>query len=284
MSGSEQGAGGVGGLLMANLGANGTNFAAHDGNGNVAALYDANTGTNTAVYEYSPFGKTIRMTGVAARANPFRFSTKYTDDETDWLYYGYRYYNPSTGRWPSRDPIEEPGNELLSDHSTGSSHKDIGACYCFVSNDGLNWFDTDGRSAAQANTSSSGAPRFVNRTTRTATPPFPRCNSFCGYGCILILFDLTVTDASGAPVSGAKVSESITIAGSAGYFNFAPGTGSATTDSKGMFSDTYYACFYSTVGFVSVKQTLTVGTLSGTWYTQMTRPCSVVYGTRMTLQ
>jgi RHS repeat-associated protein len=40
-----------------------------------------------------------------ARANPFRFSTKYQDDETDLLYYGFRYYNPNTGRWISRDPL-----------------------------------------------------------------------------------------------------------------------------------------------------------------------------------
>src|ERR1041384_504045 len=39
---------------------------------------------------------------------PF-FSTKFQDDETGLLYYGYRYYNPSTGRWLERDPIEEEG-------------------------------------------------------------------------------------------------------------------------------------------------------------------------------
>jgi len=44
-----------------------------------------------------------------AKANPFRFSTKYQNDETDLLYYGYLYYNASTGRWLSRDPIEENG-------------------------------------------------------------------------------------------------------------------------------------------------------------------------------
>ena len=44
-----------------------------------------------------------------AKANPFRFSTKFQDDETDLLYYGYRYYNPCTGRWLSRDPIGEKG-------------------------------------------------------------------------------------------------------------------------------------------------------------------------------
>ena len=34
-------------------------------------------------------------------------STKYLDKETGLYYYGYRFYNPSLGRWPSRDPIEE---------------------------------------------------------------------------------------------------------------------------------------------------------------------------------
>ena len=29
------------------------------------------------------------------------------------LYYGYRYYDPVTGRWPSRDPIEEAGGYNL---------------------------------------------------------------------------------------------------------------------------------------------------------------------------
>ena len=44
-----------------------------------------------------------------AKSNPLRFSTKYHDDETDLLYYGYRYYNVSTGRWPTRDPAGENG-------------------------------------------------------------------------------------------------------------------------------------------------------------------------------
>ena len=42
-----------------------------------------------------------------AKLNPFRSSTKYDDDETDLLYYGYRYCNPSTGRWIGRDPAGE---------------------------------------------------------------------------------------------------------------------------------------------------------------------------------
>jgi RHS repeat-associated protein len=60
-----------------------------------------------------PFGEPLRATGPMAKVNPFRFSTKFQDDETDLLYYGYRYYNASTGRWVNRDPIEESGGRNL---------------------------------------------------------------------------------------------------------------------------------------------------------------------------
>ena len=42
-----------------------------------------------------------------AKANAVRFLTKYQDDEGAFVYYGYRYYNASTGRWLSRDPLGE---------------------------------------------------------------------------------------------------------------------------------------------------------------------------------
>jgi RHS repeat-associated protein len=60
-----------------------------------------------------PFGEVLRATGPMAAANPFRFSSKFQDDETRLLYYGYRYYDPSTGRWNSRDPIGERGGPIL---------------------------------------------------------------------------------------------------------------------------------------------------------------------------
>jgi len=106
-----QGAGGVGGLLeVSYYGSSTTNcFPAFDGNGNLAALVNAADGTMAANYEYGPFGEVIRATGPMAKANPFRFSTKYQDDESDMLYYGHRYYKPSMGTWPSRDPIQEDG-------------------------------------------------------------------------------------------------------------------------------------------------------------------------------
>jgi RHS repeat-associated protein len=113
LSGSVEGAGGVGGLLGVKDSAQGFHFAAFDGNGNVAALVKASDGTVTANYEYGPFGETIRATGPMASANPMQFSTKFTDDESGMLYYGYRSYNPNVGRWLSRDPIQENGGENM---------------------------------------------------------------------------------------------------------------------------------------------------------------------------
>jgi RHS repeat-associated protein len=110
LSGSLQGAGGVGGLLLSrDASAASTNYVTYDGNGNVATLVNAANGAVSASYEHGPFGEAIRVTGALAKANPFRFSSKFQDDESDFLYYGYRSYNPSTGRWLSRDPIVEQG-------------------------------------------------------------------------------------------------------------------------------------------------------------------------------
>lgn len=111
LSGTLQGAGGVGGLLFTReaTGDAGNQAACFDGNGNVSALCDLATSRVTATYDYGPFGDLLTADGPAANANPFRFSTKYTDLETGLLYYGYRFYNPNTGRWLNRDPLGEAG-------------------------------------------------------------------------------------------------------------------------------------------------------------------------------
>ncbi|MDD4406072.1 MAG: RHS repeat-associated core domain-containing protein [Parabacteroides sp.] len=128
-SGSMQGAGGVGGLLMVNAGSGGVHFPAYDLNGNVMGLVNATNGIISAKYEYGPFGEVFCSVGDMAKVNPFQFSTKYTDNETDLVYYGYRYYSPALGRWLSRDPIEERGGLNL---------------YGFVNNDPVNRWDVLG--------------------------------------------------------------------------------------------------------------------------------------------
>ena len=142
-----QGAGGVGGLLAMTIhsGTNeGTYFYCYDGNHSVTALVNATNAAVTAQYEYGPFGEVIRATGPLAFLNPFRFSTKYQDEETAFLYYGYRYYDPSTGRWLSRDPIGELGfkkvNPNTEDFLTGEEEN----LYSLVRNSPISYFDTLG--------------------------------------------------------------------------------------------------------------------------------------------
>ena len=116
LSGTMNGAGGVGGLLWVthhNGPTTGTHFVAYDGNGNIVALSAASDGSETARYEYGPFGEPIRVSGAAAANNPFRFSTKRTCNTTDLVLYEYRVYSPTLGRWPNRDPLGEWGGVNL---------------------------------------------------------------------------------------------------------------------------------------------------------------------------
>ncbi len=110
LSGTLQGAGGVGGLLARVRADNIPQplYYSCDANGNVTDVLDKN-GAVVAHYEYDPYGNTIAKSGAQADANPFRFSTKYWDGEIGLYYYGYRFYSPALGRWLSRDPMEEEG-------------------------------------------------------------------------------------------------------------------------------------------------------------------------------
>jgi RHS repeat-associated protein len=54
--------------------------------------------------EPGPYGSLLVASGTSAYDNPFRFSTKYADDETGLVYYGFRFYSTSLGGWASRDP------------------------------------------------------------------------------------------------------------------------------------------------------------------------------------
>jgi RHS repeat-associated protein len=133
LSGSEQGAGGVGGLLaITRVPATGdasTRYPLYDGNGNITALVTAN-GSLSASYQYDAFGNSLSPTDHDASGwvnhNIHGFSTKPTFGHQGLHYYGYRWYNAPQGRWINRDPIEENGGLNL---------------YGFVGNDEVNWFD-----------------------------------------------------------------------------------------------------------------------------------------------
>ena len=81
-----------------------------DGNKNVRQLKTA-AGAVVATYDYDPFGNVAATGGVGN--NPWQFSSEFRDTETGLIYYNYRYYAPSIGRWISRDPIWEEGGVNL---------------------------------------------------------------------------------------------------------------------------------------------------------------------------
>jgi RHS repeat-associated protein len=91
-----------------------------------AAITDA-SGTVTERYAFSAFGLrnicTPDYTPRTASESAFEFSFQgqFEDIETGWLNYGFRYYIPALGRWPSRDPIGEAGGMNLY----GMAYNDI---------------------------------------------------------------------------------------------------------------------------------------------------------------
>ena len=129
LSGRLRTAGGVGGLLQIEVEEGGevsTLLPLYDGHGDVVALFDKGLRQITGEYQYGPFGETVSLSGSAATTCAFRFSTKYTDIETGLVYYGYRFYDPRTGSWMSRDPQGEAGGLNL---------------YGFVDNNPVNQWD-----------------------------------------------------------------------------------------------------------------------------------------------
>jgi RHS repeat-associated protein len=135
LSGTEQGAGGVGGLIAVSV--DGVyHLPCYDHNGNVTA-YVSETGSLSAQYLYDAFGNALEQSGPMAAIFRHRFSTKYFIPETHSYYYGYRHYAPKFGCWMSRDPIGENGGLNL---------------YLFVLNNPANGFDYLGTTSVKIET------------------------------------------------------------------------------------------------------------------------------------
>jgi RHS repeat-associated protein len=114
LSGSLEGAGGIGGLLartaseISNLQSPSHAYYHADGNGNVTAMIATNQAV-VARYLYDPYGNPLAATGPLAEANLYRFSCKEWHPLSGLVYYGYRFYDPLLQRWLSRDLIGELG-------------------------------------------------------------------------------------------------------------------------------------------------------------------------------
>jgi RHS repeat-associated protein len=149
LSGSLAGAGGIGGLLartdMGLLAVNDGHASAlyhADGNGNITCLIQTN-GTVAARYSYDPFGRLLTLNGALADANVYRFSSKEWHANAGLYYYGYRFYSPERQRWLNRDPLSEPGFEMLR-AAPADVLGDGPNLYLFVGNSPLDEFDALG--------------------------------------------------------------------------------------------------------------------------------------------
>ena len=100
-------------------------YYAHDGLGSVVALTNYE-GEVKARYQYEAFGGLISGD---LTDNPYGFTGKRFDDESDLYHFHFRQYDPRTGIWTSQDPIGIAGGINL---------------YGYVQNDPINFIDPFG--------------------------------------------------------------------------------------------------------------------------------------------
>src|SRR5258705_456535 len=89
-----------------------------DAMGNLTALLDTNQRI-VARYLYDPFGNVLAKSGLLAGPNLYRFSSKEWHEQSGFVYYLYRYYEPNLQRWTTRDPAAKANDINI---------------YCFVNN------------------------------------------------------------------------------------------------------------------------------------------------------
>ena len=113
LSGTLEGAGGIGGLLARSDQYSSGNPTRHnyyhaDSGGNVTYMVNNSQGL-AASYRYDAFGNTISSSGTLAPFNVYRFSSKELHANSGMYHFLYRFYDPRLQRWLNRDPIGEEG-------------------------------------------------------------------------------------------------------------------------------------------------------------------------------
>ena len=101
-----------------------------DSHGNVVQLTNVD-GKIIKTYEYDSFGNEVNLD--KKDENPFRYCGEYYDKETEEIYLRARYYQPSVGRFITRDTYTGESDESLSLH-----------LYTYCENDSVNAWDPSG--------------------------------------------------------------------------------------------------------------------------------------------
>ena len=106
----------------------------HDISGNLITLIDPTAKSIVESYRYSAFGEE-RIYNASGELqshslNPWRYAEKRIDEETGFICFGLRYFDPSIGRWISQDPSNLDGPNF----------------YAYLHNNPINAFDRFGLS------------------------------------------------------------------------------------------------------------------------------------------
>jgi len=79
-----------------------TSYYHADGLGSITSLSNT-AGSLAQTYTFDSFGKTMASSG--SLTNPFQYTARELDAETNLYYYRARYYDPNVGRFLSEDPL-----------------------------------------------------------------------------------------------------------------------------------------------------------------------------------
>jgi len=109
--------------------------------GSIREVADS-AGAVASAFSYSTWGKRTTLSGSILPS--FGYTGHWNHSATGLVSAPFRFYDPETGRWQSRDPLEDA--EMLEGPNL----------YAYVDNDPINYWDTDGRGK------SGGKGGFVN--------------------------------------------------------------------------------------------------------------------------
>src|SRR5258706_8028352 len=151
LSGSLEGAGGIGGLLARSSGYSSGNWSTHnfyhaDANGNVIYLVSSSQ-TLAAFYRYDPWGNLLTAGGTLATPNVYRFSSKEIHVNSGLYNFGYRFYEPNMQRWINRDPLssQRPQHSRLWGNSLKIELEQSANLFNSFRNDPVSHHDPDGQ-------------------------------------------------------------------------------------------------------------------------------------------
>jgi RHS repeat-associated protein len=130
------------GMLIDQRTASGKFNPVYDAQGDVIALVST-AGKVEWTFHYGPYGENVKSEGMQTIPYPFGYKGGYRmpggnkgegNVTNALLHFGQRYYDPTTGRWTQRDPLNQVSNPIQADR------------YLFAATDPVNQSDASGLS------------------------------------------------------------------------------------------------------------------------------------------